>query len=246
MKALLPLALALTATSAHAETLKTVPTQLDPGKAYVLIEYRLAPNPLNVGPGARKYLPLVGLTFARYDSALGDIRGMGKAQANPVPNKQPAVEPFRNRELAKSDDSRLYLLEIEPDTWVIQAWGGTSFSLGSYSFQPEPGTVTDLGVATYAADWAEGEHAPTMGDVMKMALVGPFAKPLAIAPARVSFRPRTGDDLAVPAGLPADKVRPVAFTPGAKFGNYLGGTVNRIEGANAMAKARAGGAPAQN
>lgn len=223
------------AAPATAETLKKIPVKLDPGKAYILVEYRLS-NTLAPGlPGSRKTMPLTsGLTFARYDPALGDIRGMGKAKANPVPGKQQAVEAFRNREIVKGDAARLHLIEVEPDTWVVQGWGNTSFSLGSYAFTLEPGTVTDLGVATAAMDWAEGDRAATTGDVLKTALLGVFAKKIAIAPARVTFRPREAGDMAIPAGL--TPVKPVAFTPDAKFGNYLGGLVNRIEGVNARLK----------
>ena len=233
-------AASLVAAPVAADTLKKVPAQLNPAKAYILVEYKLMPNPLAGFPGSRKTMPLTsGLTFARYDAALGDIRGLGKAKANPVPGKQLAAEPFRNREIVKGDAARLHLIEVEPDTWVVQGFGNTSFSLGSYAFKLEPGTVTDLGVAEPAMDWAEGERAQNAGDLMKTALLGPFAKRPDIAPARVSFRPRTERDIQVPVGLPRDKLRTVSFVANAKFGNYLGGLVNRIEGVNAQAKASA-------
>lgn len=236
--ALLALVPAFAIVPASAETLKKVPASLNPAKAYILVEYRLEPNGLAGFPGSRKTLPLIsGLTFARYDAALGDIRGMGRAKANPVPGKQAAIEPFRNREIVRGDAARLHLIEVEPDMWVVQGYGNTSFSLGSYAFKLEPGTVTDLGVAEAAMDWAEGDKAGTVRDIFKAALLGPFAKRPAMAPARVSFRPRIDGDIAVPAGLPRDKLRTVAFVPNAKFGNYLGGLVNRIEGVNATAKA---------
>ncbi len=91
-------ALALAAASpAAAVTLKQVPAALNPAKAYILVEYRLLKNPYAGGmPGSRKTMPLKsGLTFARYDPALGDIRGMGKARANPVAPGQQAAEGFR-------------------------------------------------------------------------------------------------------------------------------------------------------
>ena len=72
-----------------------------------------------------------------------------------------------------------------------------------------------------------------MGRLLGSALAGPFGKSPDIAPMRAVFRPRAAGDIPLPAGIPADKVRPVAFTPGARFGNYLGGLVNRIEGVNA-------------
>ena len=237
---LIALTIACAAVPAAAETLKKIPAALNPAKAYILVEYKLMPNPHANLPGSRKSLPLTsGLTFARYDAVLGDIRGLGRAKAKPLPAKQSPIEPFRNRELVRADGARLHLIEVEPDLWVIQAFGNTSFSLGSYAFRLEPGTVTDLGVAEPAIDWPEGERAPDMGDIFKMALLGPFAKRPAVAPARVSFRARTDGDIPVPDAIPSDKVRTVRFEPGVKFGNYLGGLVNRIEGVNATSQAAA-------
>jgi hypothetical protein len=234
-------ALALAAAApAAATTLKQVPASLNPAKAYILVEYKLQKNPYGAGlPGSRKTLPLkAGLIFARYDPAAGDIRGMGKARANPVAPGQQAVEGFRSKPIAKAAGSRLFLIEVEPDTWVVQGFGNTSFSLGSYTFALAPGSVTDLGVVTAEPDWAEGQEPPDMGSLLGAALAGPFAKSPDIAPMRASFRPRAGGDIPIPAGIPADRVQPVTFTPGAKFGNYLGGLVNRIEGVNARLRTR--------
>jgi hypothetical protein len=240
------LALALAA-PAPGKTLKKVPAALNPAKAYVLVEYKLQKNTFFAGfPGSRKTMPLqAGLVFGRYDPALGDIRGLGKATANPVPAGQQPGEGFRKGSIAKGEAARLYLLEVEPDTWVVQGYSDTSFSLGSYAFELAPGTVTDLGVVTAEQDWAEGQEAPDAGDVLTAALAGPFAKGPDIAPLRLSFRPRGAGDISLPAGIPAEKVRPVAFTPGAKFGNHLGGLVNRIEGVNTLAKARQAAAPSE-
>ena len=229
-------ALALAAAvPAAATTLKQVPAALNPAKAYILVEYKLLKNPYGGGlPGSRKTLPLkAGLVFARYDPALGDIRGRGKALANPVAPGEQTVEGFRSKPIAKGPGSRLFLLEVEPDTWVVQGFGGTSFSLGSYTFELAPGTVTDLGVVEAEPDWAEGQKRPNMGRLLGSAMAGPFGKSPDIAPMRASFRPRSAGDIPIPAGLAADRVKPVAFTPGARFGNYLGGLVNRIEGVNA-------------
>jgi hypothetical protein len=233
-------AIALSAAPAAGETLKAVPKQLNPAKAYILVEYKLQANPLAGFPGSRKTIPLMaGLVFARYDAERSDVRGMGKAAAHPLPPKQVAIEGFRNRPLVKSKDARLFLIEVEPDLWVVQGFGSTSFSLGSYMFQLDPGTVTDLGVVSAEADWAEGDTPPNAGHILGAALAGPFAKRPDVAPARVTFRPRASGDIPVPAGPLDSKVRPVSFTPGAKFGNYLGGLVNRIEGVNHLAKVKA-------
>ena len=222
---------------AAADTLKAIPATLNPNKAYVLVEYRLERNTFAAGwPGSPKWNPLrAGLILARYDPERGDVRGLGRAADRPLPAKQRATEFFRNREIVKADGARLMLLELEPDTWVIQGWGDTSFSLGSYSFRLDPGTVTDLGVVTSEADWGEGDRAQTSGEVLKSAFLGPFAKRAAIAPARVTFRPRASGDIPLPAAL-APLTTAVSFSRDARFGNYLGGLVNRIEGVNAPPK----------
>lgn len=231
-------------TAARSEPLKKVPESLNPNKAYLLVEYRLQKNPYGGFPGSRKTLPLTaGLAFGRYDPKLGDIRGMGKASGNPVAAKQRATEPFRNRPIAKGPDSRLFLIEVDPDTWVVQGWGNTSFSLGSYALELSPGTVTDLGVVTAEPDWAEGDRPPDAGDVIAAAFLGPFAKRPDIAPTRVSFRLRGPADLPIPVGIPSAQLRQVVFTPDAKFGNYLGGLVNRIDGVNARLR-QSGAVPA--
>lgn len=221
---------------ADAAALKAVPPTLDPAKAYILVEYKRTPNPHAGAPLAPKYLPQMGgLALGRYDPALGDIRGLGKAAANPVPGKKGLTEFFQNRPVVKTDAALLYLHEVEPDTYVVQGWANTSFSLGSYRFEAKPGMVVDLGIVSAAPDWPEGEEPKplTVGKLLGMALAGPFAKAPPVAPARISFRPRGSDDIPVPAGLPADRVTTVAFEHGATFGNHLGGLVNRVEGVNA-------------
>jgi hypothetical protein len=194
------------------------------------------PNPLAKMPLSAKYLPQMGgLAFARYDAALGDVRGFGKAASNPVAGKAGPIEAFRNRPVLKTESSLLYLLEVEPDTYVVLGWANTSFSLGSYSFEAKAGTITDLGVVSAVPDWPKGEESEPMtaGKLFGAALAGPFAKAPPVAPSRLTFRPRGSDDIAVPAGLAPDRVVPVSFSYGATFGNYLGGLVNRIDGVNA-------------
>jgi hypothetical protein len=223
---------------AAAETLKKVPPKLSPSKAYILVEYRLQKSPFANWPGSRKWMPLqAGLVLARYDRTLGDIRGLGRARANPVPAGQQTAESFRNKPVAKGEASRLFLLEVDPGLWVVQGFGNTSFSLGSYTFDLAPGTVTDLGIVTAEPDWAEGQEAPGAAEILYSATSGPFGHKVDMAPLRLTFRPRAAGDLPVPAGLPPERLQAVSFTSDAKFGNYLGGLVNRIEGVNARVKA---------
>ena len=179
MRWILAAAAALAAASAGfspaaAATLKQVPAALKPAKAYILVEYRLQKNPYGGGmPGSRKTMPLQsGLVFARYDPSLGDIRGMGKAKSNPVAPGEQAVEGFRSKPIAKGPGSRLFLLEVDPGTWVIQGYVNTSFSLGSYTFELAPGTVTDLGVGEAAPERAEGQKPPDAGSLLGSELAG--------------------------------------------------------------------------
>ena len=237
IRILLAFAVLAFASAAGATPLKQVPPTLDPAKAYVLVEYKLLKNPYSAFPGSRKTMPLSsGLVFGRYDPALGDIRGLGKAQSNPVPAGHQLSEAFRNKPLVKGPESRLFLLEMEPGIWVVEGFGNTAFSLGSYSFELAAGSVTDLGVVIAEPDWAEGQKPPNVGSLFAAALAGPFAKRPDVAPMRVTFRPRGDGDIPLPAGIPAERVQQAAFTPGVKFGNYLGGLVNRIEGVNARVR----------
>jgi hypothetical protein len=238
------LALAVSIPPADAAALKAIPTPLDPAKAYILVEYKRVPNPYSGSPLAPKYLPqMAGLALARYDVEHGDIRGLGKAAANPLPLKASPTEPFQNRPIVKTETSVLFLHEVEPDTYVVQGWANTSFSLGSYRFEAKPGTVVDLGIVSAATDWAVGEQPKPMtaGRLVGIALAGPFAKMPAPVPYRVSFQPRGESDIPVPAGFPRDRVVPVTFENGATFGNYLGGLVNRVDGVNAPHSEGSGG-----
>jgi hypothetical protein len=225
---------------AHATTLKTVPNTLNAAKAYLLVEYKRVPNPFAGSPLAPKYVPqMAGLAFGRYDTASGDIRGLGKASDHPVSAKAGPTEFFQNRPLVKSETGLLYLLEVEPDTYVVQGWANTSFSLGSYQFEAKPGAIIDLGVVSVAADWPEGEGPKplTAGRMMGIILSGPFQKAPPVAPSRVAFRPRGTGDIPLPSTLPVDHILPVSFEYGATFGNYLGGPVNRVDGVNVKREA---------
>lgn len=215
---------------ALAKSLKSVPVRLDPTKAYVLVE---------VGPvqGSKVQGQLV---LARYDRDKADVRGLGRAADAPLPGKANPRETT-GAALVKADARRLYLLEVEPDFWVVEGANGTAFSLGSAGVTLAPGTVTDLGVASVVNDYLEGDGPEklTAGKLAKIALLGPFAggsvKPKP-APAAATFRPREAGDLPVPDALKAQLVTATWSAP-VKFGNHLGGLVNRLGGRKARAEA---------
>lgn len=221
LRLLLLMAVVLAAPASAGEVLRRVPAALDPAKAYVLVEIR------NHDGGRLKG----SIVLARYDPAGGDVRGGARSAGSALPRRRDVRIAIASRELQKTDESRLYLVALEPDTWVIEGAGGTAFSLGSRTFTLAAGDVVDLGVVSPASDWLEGESAPrlTVGRVATLALLGPFARTPLQRPAFLDMRERGATDLAVPAQLRAAIV-PVRLQPGARFGNYLGGLVNRIDG----------------
>jgi hypothetical protein len=203
-----------------AESLKLVPAKLDPAKAYALVEV------LNHDEGKMPGR----VVLARYDAQGGDVRGGLRSPGSRLAKDEP-VRVATSNALVKGKASRLYLLELEPDTWVIEGAGGTAFSLGSRHFTVAAGEVVDLGVMAPRGDYPEGEGPwkLTAGKLAKIALLGPFAKGPKPSVAMLEIRERTASDMALPAPLRERAVR-ASFTPGAKFGNYLGGLVNRLEG----------------
>lgn len=214
------------ATAAFAGTvLKKVPATLAPDKAYVLVEIR---HFTAIKGGGNVPADLV---LARYDAAAGDVRGGTRAKESALPDGVPPRIVIADRALVKAKSSRLYLIELEPDEWVIEGSSGTAFSLGSLRFALEPGKIVDLGVLSPEPDWREGEGAETLGSVLgRSMLLGAFAKKRDPVPALLNVRPRGPDDVALPPELVAQGVEPVAYSPGARFGNYLGGLINRIDG----------------
>lgn len=126
---------------------------------------------------------------------------------------------------------------------MVEGANGTAFSLGSTGVRLAAGSVTDLGVARVSNDYGEGDAPEKLsaGKLAKMALLGPFGgslKPKPV-PAMVEFTPRSARDIPVPAELQS-RVAPPTWSSSVKFGNYLGGLVNRVGGR----KARPGGTAA--
>ena len=206
-----------------AEVLKKIPGELSPDKAYVVVEVRHFSAIAGTDqPG--------NIVLARSDAEAGDIRGGTRAPGSRLRTGVPVRLQVTNRAIIKAKASRLYFIELEPDDWVIEGTAGTAFSLGSVGFTLEPGAIVDLGVLSPRLDWREGDRPDTMGDVFGRAMLGVFAKKVDPTPAMLDVRERNAGDIPLPAALANKAVRPVVYTSGQKFGNYLGGLINRIDG----------------
>jgi len=200
--------------------------ELDPQAAYVVIDIENLENVLMKGteqPGE--------VTLGRYDPVARDIRGGDLSPDTALPSRQSPHVTITRRPVVKGDGVRQYVIELAPDTWVIEGASGTAFSLGSLSFEIGPGEVIDLGVVKPRVDLAEGEEAMSVGDVALRALI-PFRsmRPKNIRPVWLEWRARTADDLPLPEILRDRAATPVTYERGATFGNYLGGLVNRMGG----------------
>jgi hypothetical protein len=205
---------------------------LDPNSAYVLVEIG------NLDDAVLKGVKAPGtLTLARYDAAKGDVRGGALSPDTALPKGQSPRVMITAKPIAKSKTSRLYLVKLEPDTWVIEGASGTAFSLGSAQFSIERGQVIDLGVVKPVVEWLEGEGPKSMAGGMMGAMLFGSVKPKEIRPVRLDWRPRAASDFPVPASLSGRTISAGQYSHGVKFGNYLGGLVNRIDGRAGREKA---------
>jgi hypothetical protein len=198
---------------------------IDPDAAYVLVEVGNLENALlkgTKGPGT--------ITLARYDAVKGDVRGGYKSPETALGSKISPRIQLMAKPVGKSKTSRLYMAKVDPDFWVIEGANGTAFSLGSKMFEIKAGQVVDLGYFKPSVDWIEGEGPKSMlGGMMGAALFGSM-KPKEDRPVRLEWRSRSTGDIALPAELGQRALVPARYADGAKFGNYLGGLVNRIGG----------------
>lgn len=223
---------ALIATPASAGTLNKVPAALDRSKAYLVVEIGKLDDGLLYG----------SLVISRYDPVTADI-----AQPTPPPGGKSSRKgwPLDNRisvlkPAAKDGDRRFYIVEADPGLWVIEGANDTAFSLGSSTIKLEAGTVTDLGVVTVYSDFAEGEKRDvlTAGRALKGALMGGiFGRTVpASVPKAIDVRGRTQSDMPLPQ-IFAGVARPVEWVGQVRFGNHLGGLVNRMGGRKARIQA---------
>lgn len=204
---------------------------LDPKAAYVLVDIGDLDGALIKGssqPG--------GITLGRYDPVNHDIRGGELSPDSALPKTLSPHVTIAKQPVAKGKGIRQYLVEIPADMWVVEGANGTAFSLGSLQFEVKPGEIVDLGVMTPVMDWAPGESAKTVGGAMMSSLLFGSLRPKTLRPVRMEWRARTASDLPLPSQLAGRGATPATFVPGAKFGNYLGGLVNRIGGRPARLK----------
>lgn len=195
-----------------AEMLKTAPSALDPAKAYLLV--RMGERAL----GVWNYL-----TLAPYDEQAEDIRGRGRAKANPLPNgadKQVMIgtKPF----IAEGPHVRTYLVALTPGRYVIASSPTTCFCLGSYSVDLSPGKITDLGNIYVGAEngtspWGAIAKLHSSPDIESRGYT--IADAIAIVPARPGA--------AMPVELTALERTVADYRPVRRFGNHSGLLVNR-------------------
>jgi hypothetical protein len=213
--ALLAAALALPAAAPApaAESLKAAPASLDPKLAYLLVR---------MGKRDEKVWNLV--SFYRYDPAAQDLRGKGRAKANPVPQSEDKAavvqpKPF----LAEEGNVRTYLVTVTPGRWVIASSPTTSYSLGSWQFDAKAGEITDLGTLYMGAEngssiWPRLAGIHSAPDIEKRAYT--VADALLVEPA--------GAGTPVPAALTAFARNPASFLPAPRFGNHSGQMINAV------------------
>jgi hypothetical protein len=217
MRALLAMAIALLVFAPAANAKSKQVEQIKADKAYLLVQV----DPVEFKMMGTNRM-VTGILFAPYDVEKKLVGPGVMAQHDP---------------LAKDGKRRLFLLEIDPGTWVITGTGGsgsamgsadTSFSLGSYHFVARAGEVLDLGVFVPQREESDNPDTKlTAGKLMGMMFMRGRVEPV---PNRLDIRPRGDGDLPLPAWLASRALAQPAFVYGGTFGNSLGGLVNRIDG----------------
>ena len=198
---------------------------IDPAAAYVLVEIEHLKDAVLKGttaPGA--------ITIARYDPVGGDVRGGDKSPGTLLGKKEVLRIVLGSKPVAKSKEARLYLVQVPADTWVIEGSGTTAFSLGSRTFTAAPGQIVDLGRFHPSVDWLEGEGPKDMASGLMGAAFFGSVNPKDLRPIKLDWRPRGASDFPLPPALAGKTLVAADYAEGAKFGNYLGGLVNRIGG----------------
>lgn len=195
-----------------ASQLKAAPAALDPAKGYLLV--RLGER----SAGVWNYI-----TLAAYDEKAEDIRGQGRAKANPVPSRTDrsvsvSPKPF----LDEADHVRTHLIAMSPGLYVIAASPTTCFCLGSYSVYVAPGKITDLGYIYVSAEngsspWSALRGLRSSPDIEQRSYT--VADAMAVVPATAQTT--------IPAALATFPRDIAAYRPVARFGNHSGLLINR-------------------
>lgn len=213
----LPLAAALLTIAPTVDAKIKSAEEMKAEKAYLLVQV----DPVEVKILGTSQVT-TGVLFAPYDPVTKQVRAGVMALKDPV---------------TKDGKRRLYLVEIDPGTWVIAGTGAssaslgsadTSFSLGSYHFEAKAGDLVDLGVFLPAREVSDNPD--TKMNAVKL-LGGPlFGGRVEPVPNRLGIRPRGDGDVPVPAWLASKAATQPLFVYGGTFGNSLGGLVNRVDG----------------
>ena len=215
--------------------------QLNADKAYLLVQI----DPVEVDMLGTNQVS-TGILFAPYDPDAKRLRD--RAPSGDTSGTLRPVQVLAMKDpIAKDKKKRLFLVEVEPGTWVVEGTGGTpvlmsaatSFALGSYHFEAKAGELLDLGVFVPQREESDNPDTKmTGGKLVGMMLAGPFGggrvEPV---PNKLTIRPRADGDIAVPAWLASRPAVHPAFVYGGTFGNRMGGLVNRVDGKEGRGRA---------
>jgi hypothetical protein len=195
-----------------ADALKSAPTALDSGRAYILVRLgERSPDLWNT------------LTLAPYDEKVEDIRGKGRAKANaPAKTDDKLIvigpKPF----LAEENHIRTHLIAITPGHYVIAAGPTTCFCLGSYQFDAVGGKISDLGTIYIGLEngtstWKALSQLRSSPDIEERGYT--IAEAMAVYPYAAT--------MATPVALQSLPRVAVGYAPAARFGNHYGKLLNR-------------------
>jgi hypothetical protein len=196
-----------------AETQKAVPAKLDPARAYLLV--RMGERTANLWNT---------LTIAAYDDKVQDLRGIGRAKANPVAKTEDRIAVFGPKgHLTEQDHVRTYLMTVTPGRYVITSGPTTCFCLGSYQFDAAAGMILDMGTLYIGPEngsstWKALAGLRSSPDIEQRGYTVPEA--MAIYPVTTA--------MAVPPGLEAFPRFKANYAPARRFGNHSGLLLNRV------------------
>ncbi len=195
-----------------AKAQKVVPAALDPNMGYVLVRLgERSPGLWNI------------LTLSAYDEKAEDVRGKGRAKANPVAtgaDRDVFIAPKAH--IAEANNVRTYLTALAPGRYVISASPTTCFCLGSYQFDVTPGVVTDMGTIFMGPEngtssWAALSRLRSSADIEDRAYT--VADAVAVYPKVAAMK--------TPPELSGFQINAAVYLPARGFGNHLGRLLNK-------------------